>query len=181
MTSNPFELFGLPNQFALDAKLLETRHRELSKTVHPDKFTDAGASAKKSALSHAVSVNEAYRALRDPIERAVVLARAHGLTLPENVALSPAFLMEVMEMRETLAEIRKDEARLHALLKEAQASARELEMKVDLAFQSPALNGTPESRAAHAQTLAGLIAQMRYVRRFAEEVDMKLEVLDGAS
>jgi molecular chaperone HscB len=168
---NPFELFGLPTEFALDIKLLESRHRELSKTVHPDKFTDAGASTKASALSHAVSVNEAYRTLRDPIERANALSRARGLTLPENVALPAAFLMDVMEQREALQEIRTDAAKLTQLLAEAQASVRAAEHKLEQGF------------ATHepAETMANLLAQLRYVLRFAEEIDMNLEALDGAA
>jgi molecular chaperone HscB len=171
MSTNPFELFGLPTEFALDLKLLERRHRELSKTVHPDKFTDAGASAKASALSHAVSANEAYRTLRDPVERAAALARVRGLSLPENVTLPPAFLMDVMEQRESLQEVRTNAARLLPLLAEAQASVRAAEGKLEQAF------ATQQS----AETLAGLLAQLRYVRRFAEEIDMNLEALDGAA
>jgi molecular chaperone HscB len=171
MKANPFELFGLPIEFALDLKALERTHRELSKTVHPDKFTDAGASAKAGALSHAVSVNEAYRTLRDPILRATALAHARGMELPENVTLPPAFLMDVMEQRESLQEVRTDAAQLTQLLSDAKASIRAAEHKLEQAFAT----------RASVETLAGLLAQLRYVHRFAEEIDMNLEALDGAA
>lgn len=171
MTENPFELFGLPSQFALDAKELEARHRELSKSVHPDKHVGAGAGMRAQALSHAVSVNEAYRVLRDPLLRAEAVAKVRGLSLPEKAALPPAFLMDVMEQREALAEVQGDEVKLQNLLNAATARCTALETELASAF----------SQHATGPAIATLLAQLRYARRLAEEIDMKLEALDGAS
>ena len=40
-TEDYFSLLGLPRQFALDPADLERRFRELSRTLHPDRFARA--------------------------------------------------------------------------------------------------------------------------------------------
>lgn len=38
LQSNDFELFGLPEQFEVDAQQLEERWKALQTQIHPDKF-----------------------------------------------------------------------------------------------------------------------------------------------
>jgi molecular chaperone HscB len=55
-------------------------------------------------------VNEAYQTLRDPVSRARYLLSLSGANPRDetdtDTAMDPAFLMEQMELRETLAEVR---------------------------------------------------------------------------
>ena len=71
-----FTLFGLPETFQIDENALETRYRALAAGCHPDKFASASAFEQKQAVMMAAAVNEAYRRLSRPLERAVLLLQA---------------------------------------------------------------------------------------------------------
>src|SRR3954452_24253892 len=105
---DPFATLGAARRFDLDLAALEKTHRELSRALHPDRFAQTGASERRAALEKAANVNEAWRMLRDPIRRAEALFRLAGVAVGETnePKASPAFLMEVMEDREALAEAR---------------------------------------------------------------------------
>src|SRR3954470_5555674 len=96
---DPFETLGVERRFDLDLAVLEKTHRELSRALHPDKYSQAGASERRAALEKAASVNEAWRAVRDPIRRAEELFRLGGLKVGEDnePKSTPMFLMEVLE------------------------------------------------------------------------------------
>jgi molecular chaperone HscB len=59
-------------------------------------------------LNKAILVNEAWRALKDPVRRAEALLRHHGLVINEQTEpkASPVLLMEMMEAREELGALR---------------------------------------------------------------------------
>jgi molecular chaperone HscB len=105
---NYFELFGLPVDFDLDADELSRRYRELQRRVHPDKFASGPDAERRVSMQLTTLVNEAYQTLRDPVRRARYLLGLGGTDPREetDTAMDPAFLMEQMELRETLAEVR---------------------------------------------------------------------------
>ena len=102
-----YELFGIEPGYDLDREALAAVHLELQKAVHPDRYAAATPLEKRLAVQRAAQVNEAYRTLKDPVERARYLLSLHGIDTEEetNTAMSPAFLMEQMEWRERLDEV----------------------------------------------------------------------------
>lgn len=98
-----FHRLGLPRRFVLDAGELERAYLAHSRAVHPD-YHVARASADLSAsLELSAAVNEAYNTLRDPFARAEhLLALEGGPTASEHKQMPPAFLAEVLELREQL-------------------------------------------------------------------------------
>ena len=74
-----FQLFNLPAQFDLDPALLEQTYRQLAARFHPDKTATASAFEQKQAVMMAAAVNEAYRRLSRPLERAVLMLQAQGI------------------------------------------------------------------------------------------------------
>ena len=98
---NHFELLGLPVAFALDPARLESGYRELQGAVHPDRFAAASDAERRIAMQWATHANEAYRTLRDPLERARYLLRLRGFDTEEetNTSMPPDFLMQQMEWR----------------------------------------------------------------------------------
>ena len=166
---DPFETLGAPRRFDLDLSALEKTHRELSRALHPDKFAQAGASERRSALEKAANVNEAWRILRDPIRRAEALFRVEGIAVGEanEPKASPMFLMEVMEEREALAEARaaKNLPKVRALASGIALRARDVEEKLIAGFA----NGSPSRDAL--EKLLPLLGEMRFYRRFLDEVE----------
>src|ERR1044072_917959 len=99
-----FELFGLPIAFGLDQEALEKAYREIQAQVHPDRFAHAGDAERRASLQWTTRVNEAYRALKNPVQRASHLLELHGVDVAfeTNTAMPAEFLMEQMELREAL-------------------------------------------------------------------------------
>lgn len=121
-SKNFFELFGLPVGFHVDKGELAQRYRELQKVVHPDRFAAAGESSQRLSLQGATMVNEAYDTLRDPLKRGEYLLRLNDVDVdPRQQSLNDrAFLMQQMELREALDEVRDASdplARLDTLLR----------------------------------------------------------------
>ncbi|TMG99665.1 MAG: Fe-S protein assembly co-chaperone HscB [Betaproteobacteria bacterium] len=103
---NYFELFGLPQRFGCDPGSLEDAYRRLQTEVHPDRFASGSDQEKRLALQSSARVNEAYRALKDPVSRAQYLLSLNGIdALSETDTQLPLeFLERQLERRETAAE-----------------------------------------------------------------------------
>ena len=87
---DPFATLGIARTYTVDMAALEKTHRELSRALHPDRYVDAGASARRAALTKAVEVNEAWRIVRDPIRRAEALLELAGVAVGEEAAARPS-------------------------------------------------------------------------------------------
>src|SRR6185369_91788 len=86
----------------------EHGYRDLQGRVHPDRFAAATEAERRVAMQWATRANEAYRTLRDPLERARYLLRLKGFDTGEesNTSMPPDFLMHQIEWREGVAEPR---------------------------------------------------------------------------
>jgi len=127
-----FTLFGLPRRFRFDGDKLDAAFRSLQRDIHPDRYASATEAERRLALQSSARVNEAYRALKDPVSRAQYLLSLQGIdALREtDTAVSPDFLQAQLERRESIAEARAegDAARLDALLGEARVDITALEV-----------------------------------------------------
>ena len=79
LTSNHFELFGLVPAFALDPSRLDAAYRDIQSQVHPDRYAHAGDAERRASMQMTTRVNEAYRTLKDPVERGKYLLELHGV------------------------------------------------------------------------------------------------------
>ena len=131
---NHFELFGLPARFRFDAALLDRAYHALQGEVHPDRYAAASAAEQRLALQSSARVNEAYRALKDPVARAQYLLSLHGVEAFDetDTSLPLDFLERQLERREIAdtALTGGDAHALDTLLREVRAEARELEQRV---------------------------------------------------
>src|SRR2546422_5828703 len=119
LTSNHFELFGLEPVFALNADSLDSAYRDIQAKVHPDRFAHAGDAERRASLQWTTRVNEAYRTLKSPLQRAKHLLELQGVDLAfeTSTQMPPDFLMQQMELREGLEAAigEKDASKLDAL------------------------------------------------------------------
>jgi molecular chaperone HscB len=160
-SKNHFELFDLPQGFAVDAKRLAERYRALQAVIHPDRFAVAPDHQQIESLQASAQVNEAYRTLKDPLARArylLTLYTGEPGTASE-ISKDGSLLMEQMELRETVAEAQSSS-------NPAAAVARVL---TQLAEQSVALD----------KELEGLFADPSPTNlESAREIVRKLQFLD---
>ncbi len=172
----PFELLGVKASFALSDAELDQRQKELSLELHPDRFAGRPAAERRAALNLAIEVNAAHRQLKDPIQRGEALLRALGAECDEATEppATPAFLMEMMEARESLRQWGKDEdvEKIEAALDELQSRQRQTIEKLTSLFSGLDVD-SEESVLEVRQALAPL----RYFRRYFDEANAYLDEL----
>jgi molecular chaperone HscB len=174
-SKNYFDLFGLPVAFLLDTAALAERYREVQKVVHPDRFASASEAEQRQALQQATRVNEAYETLRDPLKRAVYLLELNGVDTNQETATTrdSAFLMQQMELREALAEVRGEQdplSRLDELMVEIGSLIKAQVAQLAVQFES----GTAEQLEAARES----VSKMQFLNKLhneAEALEAELE------
>lgn len=108
LSQNYFEIFELPLLFDIDLPKLEAQYRELQRALHPDRFANASDQERRLSVQSTAHLNEAYQTLKSAPLRARYLLQLKGIVFDDekDTSFEPAFLMEQMELREALAEIR---------------------------------------------------------------------------
>jgi len=169
---DPFTLLELEPRFDLDMTLLEKRHRDLSRVLHPDRYAGRPSSERQQALGRAIEVNEAFRALRDPVRRTAVLLARHGRHggEAEQPRADPALLLEVMERREALSEARRSGNR--EAVRRLTDGVRERERAVLAGIAASFAVAPPEL-----ERVETLLGELRYHRRFLDEAGAALDDL----
>ena len=169
LDDDDFVLFGLPRRHALERSNLDARWRKLQGEVHPDRFAAQGAAAQRLAMQWAVRVNQAHQRLKDPLARAAYLCELGGVAIDaeRNTAMPTEFLMQQMQWREAL-----DDARALADVGAIgeQVAATEQQLLRDV-----------QQRLDDQGDIAGAAAQVRslmFVKRFRQDIDRRLDVLD---
>ena len=107
---DPFAVLGLePRMDLLDADL-EKVYLRLSRETHPDAHPGASAKEQVAILSRSADINDAYKKLRDPWQRAraILELRVPGI-MEQTKDLQPTFLMEAMEQAEEVAKAGEDD------------------------------------------------------------------------
>ena len=131
---NHFALFDLPERFALDGGALDAAYRRLQSDVHPDRYAHGTDAERRLALQASARVNEAYRALREPVTRAEYLLTLQGIdALDETDTHLPLdFLERQLERREeaTDAARAQDARTLAAIVDGVRTEARELQARL---------------------------------------------------
>ena len=137
--SQYFNLFQLEPSFNIDTEALEQTYRALAARFHPDKFASASAFEQKQAVMMSSTINDAYRTLKSPIDRATYLLKSQNIDAdaPEHTSFSPEFLMQQMEWRETLmdAQMEQNHDAIRALDQEIQKVQSNLYQDLQQAFE----------------------------------------------
>jgi len=183
-----FHVFGLPREFEVDLAGLEQRYKEMTKILHPDRFARADSRARRASLERSVQLNVAWRTLSQPVPRAEYLLSLEGIDVGEaassnrsdpagNRATQPVateLLVEVMELREALAEARArgESAKVAELTAGVQARHDKEMAEVAACFAAK----PPNFPAAAAHLVAA-----RYYRRFIEEAQVQPDREDAAA
>ena len=137
--SQYFNLFQLEPSFNIDTEALEQTYRALAARFHPDKFASASAFEQKQAVMMSSTINDAYRTLKSPIDRAAYLLKSQNIDAdaPEHTSFSPEFLMQQMEWREILmdAQMEQNHDTIRALDQEIQEVQNNLYQDLQQAFE----------------------------------------------
>jgi len=167
-----FELFGLAPAFALETDALERSYRDIQSRVHPDRFAHAGDAERRASLQWTTRVNEAYRALKDPVQRARHLLELHGVDVAfeTNTAMPPDFLVQQMELRQSVEEAigKKNPSSLDALRKNLDKAKQSLHKQI-----AEAIDTKKDYAGA-----AALVRKLQFLDKLDAEIDAAYETIE---
>jgi molecular chaperone HscB len=171
LPADHFDLFQLPQRFAVDLPTLDDAYRAVQAQVHPDRFAAAGEAQKRVAMQWASRANDAYQTLRQPLKRAIYLLHLRGIDVQaeNNTAMEPAFLMQQMEWRERIEDAAgaRNIAELESLGRELRDDARVRFDKLAVLLDSHVDQGAAEA-----------VRQLMFIERVSEDVNTQIERLD---
>jgi molecular chaperone HscB len=168
-TQDHFALLGLPVRYRIDEAALDAAYRALQSRVHPDRHAAGDDAQRRLALQASARVNEAFRTLKDPVERGVYLLSLRGVEAmaESDTALPPAFLMAQLERREAL-ESARDSAALEAL--QVQLGREQEALTASLAA---ALDDRRDDAAAREA-----VRQLKFLAKVAADIDAAAALTD---
>jgi len=107
-----FALFGLPRKLWIEMGGLEQKFLQLSWKLYPDNFVNAGEDERELSLKRSSELNDAYRALKDPVARVEYLLAIEGERKEgeKKQEAPPELLEEVFELNESLDKLREAKA-----------------------------------------------------------------------
>ena len=166
---NHFELFGLAPAYALDLEHLDSAYRDIQSRIHPDRYASAGDAERRASMELTTRVNEAYRALRSPVQRAQYLLALNGVDtgFETNTAMPRDFLVEQMELREKLEEA-KNGSDLDFISRDLAVARREIENQIQ-----EEIDGRHDFAAAR-----DLVRKLMFLERFGEDIDAAHERIE---
>ena len=117
-----FSAFDLPRKLNIDTATLQRAFYAKSREFHPDKFATASPEKQQWSLEQTSLLNDAFRTLKDPIERTKYLVELEGVKLEEQSrnatdaargngaekkqVVPPELLEEVFELNMQLQELK---------------------------------------------------------------------------
>jgi molecular chaperone HscB len=169
---NHFELFGLAPAFSLDKEVLEKAYREIQSRVHPDRFAHAGDAERRASLQWTTRVNEAYRTLKDPVQRGKHFLELQGVDVAfeTNTQMPTDFLLQQLELREELesATAGRDPSRLDQMRTRLRTQKRNLEQQI-----AEAIDAKKDYAGA-----AELVRKLMFLDRLDSEIDAAYEEIE---
>ena len=182
-----FSFLGLPRQLVIEAQELDRRFRDLSRKFHPDFYYNASPAERLASLERSSYLNDAYRALKQPVSRIEHLLTIEGLPLGKDegaaAKVPPGLLEEVFALNEELDEIRAlresgaDAATLAARLAAARKpiEARRDEHERELAEASEQwdrqADASTDARRATLESLRRLLLERNYITNLLATIE----------
>ena len=167
---NYFEFYEMPESFAVDAAAVKKKFYELSKKYHPDFYANEDETKQQEILELSTLNNKVYQVLSDPAKRMEYILKQHDLLQEgEKYELSPAFLMEMMDINEALMDV--EDAEQFANIK-IQIADFETELSNDLTTHI-ANYATQDIAAKQAELLAikDIYFRQKYLLRIKDSLD----------
>lgn len=176
-----FSFFGLPRKLTIDLADLERRFRSLSRQFHPDYYYNGTPTERLASLERASYLNDAYRVLKQPLDRVEYLLKVEGLPAADRHQdareMEPGLLEEVFTLNEELDEInvlRQGGANEAAIRARAEQARRPIEARAEAQerrFQELAARwdaqvdagASPDERRATLEALRALVQERSYI------------------
>jgi len=178
-TPDYYEFFDLPRRLGLDPEDLKNRFYMLSRLLHPDRYTRRSEQEKRFSLEASSILNDAYRVLKDPIQRAEYVLRQEGFPIGDqrNKDVPPELLEEVFELNMALDELRSGDLEVLPQLDAMRRKFLDMLAELDRDLESLFARHDSAPEDARRQVLArirSLLNRRRYISNLVQEVDKQL-------
>ena len=188
-------MFGLERAFQVDLPALEHEFHRLSRKVHPDRFARAGELEREWSLADTALLNDAYRTLKEPLNRTEYLLKLEGAEIGEEHAgkdrkdqkdpsrVPTDLLEEVFELNMQLEEMRmarklgESDPDLQASLEQAKRRFDGMLVEVDQSLRGQWQvwdQGDAAARHAAQKTMVALLDRRRYLNNLVRDVTESL-------
>lgn len=169
LAANDFELFQVPQQFAVDAAAIAQRWKQLQQLAHPDRFAAQASAAQRLAMQWSVRINEAHQRLKDPLRRAAYLCElaGHPIQAESNTHMASDFLMQQMQWREQLEEAQTP----------AELDALKLDMRTARQQALATCENAIDLQADWPQAVEW-VRRLMFMQRFEQDIDRRLDQMD---
>jgi molecular chaperone HscB len=192
-----FSFLGLPRALVIDAADLERRFRELSRKFHPDFYYNAPPTERLASLERSSYLNDAVRALRNPVSRIEHLLAIEGLPPAKSeegtAKVPPSLLEEVFALNEELDEIRelreggtpastladKLEAARQPIEQKRQAHEEQLQ-QLSERWDAQRDSATPQEKRATLESLRERLLERNYINNLLATIDREASSLQAA-
>src|SRR3954470_18780064 len=170
--SNHFDLFNLEPAYAINGAALEQAYRDLQALIHPDRYAQAGDAERLASLQLNTRVNGAYRALKDPVQRAKHILELRGVDVAfeTNTQMPTDFLMQQLELREELegAVHKKNFAFLDSLRSNLSKKKKSLEAEI-----GQRIDGEQDYQGA-----VDPVRKLMFLQKIDDEIDAAYEAIE---
>jgi molecular chaperone HscB len=163
-----FSILEVPRKFGLDRENLEKRFYNISRMLHPDRFTTFGSAAQDLSLKRMSFLNQAYGTLKNPNSLRDYLLELEGIkirkpSVPSDLAESWFELQELMLEDPVTAE--KKLVEFENELKTLKLSIQQKLAELEKAYDQEAVTSILEKIAQEVQTESYLNSLERDMQR----------------
>lgn len=171
-TNNFFEIFSLPCGWQVDSGLLDSNYRQLQREFHPDRYAASGEVEKRLAVQTTSLINQAYETLKSPLKRAQYLLELEGINADQesHITSDASFLMQQIELRESLEEAEQSEDPLSAL--------ESMHDNVEAQYQQLQNSFKEQYQSTEYNTALDTVAKMQFFSKLLIEIEQREEELE---
>ena len=172
LTQNYFKLFALEIQFELDFSTLSRAFLALQGQWHPDRFARGSDEERRISMQNTSFINTAHTTLTTPRLRARYLLELSEISFNDEIETSrdPVFLMQQMELRESIDDVVQAEDPL-AALDDIKTDVKQQAQQLEQHFQQH----YAENRLEYAKDI---VLKMRFMERIFSEIRRLEEKLE---
>ena len=169
---NYFEIFSQSLSTDLDIALLKEKNRELQQSSHPDRFANGSDTEKRQAMQITSLINEAFNTLKNPVTRLQYMLSIKGIDMngETDTAMDGAFLMQQMELREAINDVRNQTEpldKLDSMMLELKNNAVSLTSDFQCAFEKDDLENARQ-----------IVRKLQFINKAQKEVNEITEQLE---
>ena len=161
---NYFEIFDVAPTYDVDQKGLLKRYLGLQRKFHPDRYIASSEAEKRINMQWVAEINLAFETLSDDLQRSIYLLKLNGHELEENPTLDKGILLKQIELREGLAEIKRDsdyELALTGFKKETEKDLESLKSHLKAAFS-----------IGDSEAIKNLIYEQQFLTKLIGEIEL---------